>query len=104
MLNGPKLIRAARRAVYRMTPDELAAVEREIARRPAKRLMAGHGSDEHDASSLCRYCVAETVEQFVLGIESETPHNGAYLTATAPGDGWKGRGRGGARKMACGAI
>jgi hypothetical protein len=104
VLNGQKLIKAARRAVCLMTPDELAAVEREIARRPAKRLMAGHGSDEHDASSLCAMCVAETIEQFVIEAESETPHNGAYLTATASGDGWKGRGRGRARKMAYGVI
>jgi hypothetical protein len=104
MYNGQKLIRAARRAVYRMTPDELAAVEREIARRPAKRLITPHGQDDHDASSLCRYCVAEVIEQFVIEAESETSRNSAYLTARASGDGWKGRGRGRARKMVCGAI
>jgi hypothetical protein len=70
MLNGQKLIRAARRAACRMTPDELAAVEREIARRPAKRLIAGHGSDEHDASSLCVKCSAEAVEVFVREMEA----------------------------------
>ena len=101
MYNGPKLISAARRAILRLTPEERAMVEAEIARRPAKPVIAPHGYDDHDASSVCPFCVAETVEQFVFDLESEMPLGASYFDQVTPSGRRKGLGRG-RKKMDCG--